>query len=134
MQKTNNWLLDTHIWVWASNGDAKVAFLENLAGTFSLSAISVWEVAMLHAKKRLQFKDNLPKWIDIALRRSGVELIDLEPEIAIASCQLKGEFHGDPADRIIVASAILRDIPLITADEKIIAYCKKQKIKLIEVN
>lgn len=133
MQKANNLLLDTHVWIWASNGEERVNFLENHTGTLFISAISVWEVAMLNFKKRIHFTQTFERWIDVSLRKSSIQLVELEPEISMLSCQLKGDFHGDPADRIIVASAMIQNIPLVSADEKIISYCKKHKIKLIEV-
>ena len=61
-------------------------------------------------------------WIDAALAYPGVRLLDLTPHIAVESTQLPGDFHRDPADRIIVASARLHGCALLTADRKILDY------------
>ncbi len=52
----------------------------------------------------------------------GVQLIELNPEVAVASTRLPGEFHRDPADQIIVATARVEGSPLVTSDEKILRY------------
>jgi PIN domain nuclease of toxin-antitoxin system len=60
-------------------------------------------------------------WLEIALSHPNLQSIDLTIPIIIKSTQLSG-FHKDPADQIIVATSIISEIPLLTADEKIIAY------------
>ena len=59
-------------------------------------------------------------WIDVALSYPGVRLLDLTPRIAVASTQLPGEFHRDPADQIMVATAREYDVELVTVDERIL--------------
>ena len=60
--------------------------------------------------------------MESALARSGITVLPLTPDIAVESVQLPGEFHRDPADRILVATARIHACPLVTADEKILAY------------
>jgi len=60
--------------------------------------------------------------MEVALVYPGIRLIELTPQISIESTKLPGEFHKDPADQIIVATARIYDIPLLTADEKILDY------------
>lgn len=58
-------------------------------------------------------------WIDVALQRPKVKLLPLTPEIAVLSTRLPGDFHGDPSDRLIVASSLVHKAPLVSKDEKI---------------
>lgn len=62
------------------------------------------------------------EWLSLALDYPGIRLIELSPEVAVVSTQLPGEFHGDPADQIIVATALVNDCPLVTSDQKIVSY------------
>ena len=127
-------VLDTHIWVWWVHGDERLTRSQsetieaNEAGTIGVSAISYWEVAKLVEYGRLALPCDLREWFDQALSYPGVQLIDLTPEIAIASTQLSGEFHRDPADQIIVATAMLNECPLVTADRKILEYSHLQTV------
>jgi len=116
-------VLDTHAWVWLSAGDARAAKMEQFCGRAVVSAISVWEVAMLVEKRRLVLSPTLDEWVGANLQ-SPVELEPVHPSISIASARL-ANFHGDPADRIIVATAALLGLPLVTADTKIIEWSLK---------
>jgi PIN domain nuclease of toxin-antitoxin system len=88
----------------------------------SVSTISCWEVAMLHGNGRLVFSRPLDQWFDEAFRYPGVHAVDVSREILVDSCRLPGDFHRDPADRILVATARALDIPLVTADKRILSY------------
>jgi PIN domain nuclease of toxin-antitoxin system len=77
---------------------------------------------MLAEKQRLVLSPGVEEWIGANLR-PPVELEPIHPSVAIASARLK-DFHGDPADRIIVATAMLLGVPLVTADQKIIAWAQ----------
>jgi PIN domain nuclease of toxin-antitoxin system len=65
---------------------------------------------------------NLDDWLESALNFPGVPLLALSPEIAIESTRLPGDFHRDPADQIIVATARVYGCPLLTQDDKILRY------------
>jgi PIN domain nuclease of toxin-antitoxin system len=105
-------LLDTHTWIWLINGveplksSKALALIEQAAklSNVRISAISVWEAGMLEAKGRISFSMDCLDWVKQALTAPGISLVPLTPEIAVASSQLPGAFHGDPADRIIVAT------------------------------
>ena len=121
-------LLDTHIWVWWVHGNenltpeqAKV-IEENEAGIIGVSAISCWEVAKLVERGRLELDIPVEDWLEQALSYPGVRLLELTPEIAVESTRLPGEFHRDPADQIIVATARVHDCLLLTADGLIKDY------------
>jgi len=77
---------------------------------------------MLVEKKRLGLTLDVQVWIDLALQRPGVELLPLTPEVAVLSTRLPGDFHGDPADRLIVASSLSWNAPLVTKDKKILDW------------
>ena len=91
-------------------------------------AISVWEVAMLVAKRRIRLDRPVEQWVDIALALPGIQLAALEPAIAVRSTKLPGEFHPDPADRIIVATALENAASIVTPDERIRSYPHVQSV------
>jgi PIN domain nuclease of toxin-antitoxin system len=121
-------VLDTHAWVWWVHGDAQLTELQKSTIAASetdvvgVSAISCWEIAKLVAYGRLDLSTPLDEWFEQALGYPGVHLLSLTPEIAIESTRLPGEFHRDPADQIIVATARVYGCPLVTSDSKILDY------------
>jgi PIN domain nuclease of toxin-antitoxin system len=132
MPRNEKFLLDTHVWIWLLNGDVRIKqsrIFSNIiaaskqAGLFA-SAISIWEIAMLEAKGRLAFSTGISSWVEDAIKAPGFQIVPLLPEISIDSTRLPGLFHGDPADRIIVATARFLKCSLITVDKKILAYAK----------
>ncbi len=104
-------VLDTHALVWWVHGDenltpAQVEIIQaNEDGMIGVSAISLWEIAKLVEYGRLGLPVPLEKWFLQALGYPGIQIIDLTPEIAIEFTRLPGDFHKDPADQIIVATA-----------------------------
>lgn len=142
MQTSSALLLDTHVWIWLmqggdtrlSGGSALQAIVD--AGRHSgiaVSAISVWEVAMLEAKGRLVLGSPISEWIEASLSAPGIAMAPLSPTIAIDSTRLPGDFHGDPADRILVATARHLRCPLVTADRRILDYSGSGHVRTIEV-
>lgn len=117
LEKIPSVVIDAHIWVWQAAGDRNVEKLRKYRGRQILPAICVWEVSMLAAKGRLKLKPDVATWVAHNLE-SPVEMEPLSAEISLLSSQLLN-FHGDPADRLIVATAMVLQIPLITADEQI---------------
>jgi PIN domain nuclease of toxin-antitoxin system len=123
LEKIASAVFDTHIWLRASAGDPQLKTLQNFRGVAIVSAISVWEVAMLASKGRLDLQPDTDAWIHTNLQ-PPVRLEPLHPEISLESCRLV-DFHGDPADRLIVATALVLGVPLITADRQIISWNKR---------
>jgi len=121
-------LLDTHVWIWLCHDDLLLpAGLRNLIELqrnegIGVSAISVWEVAKLVERGRLELPMEMDAWMQMALGGSAVALLPLSPSIAVESTKLPGEFHRDPADQIIVATARVHDLSLATCDQRIRAY------------
>ncbi len=133
-------LLDTHIWIWAINGEVSrlsKAGLEAIEaagarGQIGVSAISVWEVGMLESKGRVQFGQVCLDWVREALSAQGVRLLPLTPEIAIESSRLPGDLHGDPSDRILAATSRIMGATLVTQDRKLIEYGAQSFISVIQ--
>lgn len=121
-------LLDTHIWVWWVDGhphlpeDCRAFIQRHLPSGLGVSIISCWEVAKLVEYRRLELACPVEEWLDQALQYPGMQLLDLTPPIAVESTQLPGEFHRDPADQLIVATARVFHCPLVTVDARLRAY------------
>ena len=123
-------VLDTHVLLWWVNGsDAmSVAAEKAIKKTLTqgseviVSAISAWEVSMLIDKGRLILSMDVENWFDEVAQIDGVRFMPVDNEISIKSTVLPGNFHKDPADRMIVATARRLAVPLVTADEKIRNY------------
>lgn len=116
-------ILDTHAWIWWTSespnlSENAVVAIKN-ASQIGIPAICCWELAMLESKKRIGLNMDAQVWIDLALQKEKVQLIPLSPEIAVLSTRLPEDFHGDPADRLIVASSLVYKAPLISKDNKI---------------
>ena len=130
-------VLDTHIWIWWVHRNPALpsqvrAFIESSrAGSIGISAISCWEVAKLVERQRIALPYPVFDWLQRALAYPKVKMLDFSPEIAVEATQLPGAFHRDPADQILVATARVFDVPLVTVDAKIRAY---PHVKLAPVN
>lgn len=120
-------LLDTHIWLWWLLGQPELAKRERdvldalaAAGTPpALSVISLWEAQMLAAKGRLTIDVPLTHWLPDAAAPEVVSLVPMDVAVILELDKLPAGFHGDSADRIIVASARAHDLPLATRDGNI---------------
>lgn len=122
-------LLDTHVWLWLMTGASELSssFRKAVDRCCSyegvlISAISVWEVGMLVEKKRIELDRDCLEWVEEALEKSGVKLLPISPRIAIQSSRLPGDVHGDPADRLLIATAYEHNAVLVTCDRKLLEY------------
>ena len=120
-------LLDTHILIWLDEGSPRLGkdTLQRInkefnGGIIAVSAISFWEISMLVQKQRLEIRMPLDDWRG-ELIQSGVQEIPVDGSISICAGGLQN-FHGDPADRLIVATALKFESTLITADQKILSW------------
>lgn len=122
-------VLDTHSWVWWATGSdelSRAARTRTEAAVredeLLVSSISVWEVAMLVARGRLQLAIAVDAWVGQAERIPGLRFVPVTNAIALRSMQLPGRFHKDPADRIIVATALSHGAIVVTRDDRIRGY------------
>ena len=119
-------LLDTHIWLWWLLGDGALNNIEREAldraaesGDLSISWVTVWETEMLERKGRIELNQGFQKWIEAAVQPRIATLLPVDTEVVIAQRKLPDSFHGDPADRLIAATSILSQYPLVTHDRRI---------------
>lgn len=117
-------LLDTHAWIWWLTGSGRLAREERMglseaAGLrqLAISAISLWEAHMLHARGRIELQVPFPQWLVEASDPEVVQVVPLDAEVILALDELPGRFHGDPADRLIAATARSRGMALATWDK-----------------
>lgn len=122
-------VLDTHVWLWWLHDPArlspaadKLIQQEQGSGALIISTISVWEVAVKVQSGKLTIPMEINRWYELARSYPATIIEPLSPLDAIASTQLPGDFHKDPADRIIVSLARRLAVPLLTCDRKIIDY------------
>ena len=121
-------LLDTHAWWWSLTEPENLSktAIRTIKQTKSdqrmIASISIWEFAMMAAKKRIRLKVSVAKWLSRALEETGLGVIEISPEIAIDASNLPGNFHKDLADRLIVATARVNNLRLVTKDEKMLSY------------
>jgi len=120
-------IIDTHTLLWMDRDDPALGVRARqriqadwLAGQVAVSAISFWEVAMLAERGRIALPMPVGLWREDWLRAGLVE-IPVDGRIALLSTQLEN-LHRDPADRFIVATAIVRNTPLVTADRLILDW------------
>lgn len=124
-------VIDTHVLVWWANGTLNklskaaktwLSKAEKKDGGILVSAISAWEIAVSVGKGRLTLAMDVEDWLGHAAALPGVRFVPLDRHTAVQSVRLPEPFHQDPADRIIVATARGLNLPLLTIDEKILAY------------
>ena len=143
MQKNNMEnpiLLDTHVILWSllkpNELHSNIKEIIDLAQDKSrllLSSISLWEIAMLKSKKRINIYEPITEFLKSITAIEGLTIIDITPEIAANSTTLLEDFHGDPADRIITASCVNYGAMLLTRDHQIISWADSGSIKVQKV-
>ena len=120
-------LLDTHEWFWALESPRLIgrrcrAALESRNNELIAATISTVEFGQLQTAKRIIFKGTLESWIRRGAEALGLRLMELSNPVAVLAYTLPGSFHKDPADRMLVATAIHNGFTFVTADERILAY------------
>ncbi len=116
-------LLDTHIWLWSALEPARLSTrvsraLEDPGNELWLSPISVWETLVLARKERVVLEPSAEQWVRRALRELPIHEASFNHEVAIRSETIQLG-HGDPSDRFLVATALVHDLILVTADRRL---------------
>ena len=120
-------VLATHVLVWAASDDRKLgrrarALIDKLwtIGKVAVPAIAFWEIGLLQARRRIQLPSPVGEWRDAVLAAGAIEL-PLDGTVAVRALDLSG-LHDDPADRFIVATALVHGAALMTADERLLDW------------
>lgn len=121
------YLLDTHVWIWSQENPERLGTktrreLANLDAERFVSPISTLEIARLVHLGLLRLKHAFAEWKNLSLANLYAETIGLTHEIAWDAYNLPAKFHNDPADRVLVATARLEKLTLMTADDLILKY------------
>ena len=128
------YLLDTNIWLWMVDDPRRIpdhirSIVSNAESyPLCLSAISVWEVAKKVSLGKLEMSIPIRDWVMKATRSPFIALVPLSVDVSLESTVLSGDFHRDPADQMIVATARCFDLTLLTTDQKIIDYEHVKKL------
>jgi PIN domain nuclease of toxin-antitoxin system len=125
-------LLDTHIVLWLDSGSDRLRPSTRVliddwwrrGGAILVSAVTAWEVALLADTGRIELDLPAPAWIDRFLSRPGVEAAPLDHVAAAGAYRLAPLEHRDPADRLLIASAIELNAAMVTYDERILRFAE----------
>ena len=132
-------LLDTHVWLWmVFNERPKMpeALWETLAKSgarngLAVSEASFWEASLKASKGKLKLPPNPREWLKRAARAPGVGVIQLDRDVLIRSTELDIKTR-DPADRMLVATALRYDLRLATADQVLIDYAENNRVPFLD--
>lgn len=120
-------LLDTHALIWSQEspellGEVAHSAVADAGTELYVSPVSSLEIARLAWGGRLTLAGRTETWIGEAMAALLAETVELSHAIAAGAYELPGEFHRDPADRMLVAAARVHDLTVLTADDRILAY------------
>lgn len=127
-------LVDTHAWIWYVFNDPAIKKSFKLIDSaiqnndLYISDISLWEIAKLDQKKRIILEMPCLEWINKFISSTSIKVISISSSIAVESCHLPEKFHSDPADEIIIATARVENLTILTRDKKILAYSKQKHV------
>jgi PIN domain nuclease of toxin-antitoxin system len=123
-------LLDTHIALWLDNGDKRLrsttlSLIEGCwrnGGTVLISAVTAWEIALLVDNGRIDLDRPVEAWFERFVDRPGIEAVPLSHHAALRAYRLHHLRQRDPADRLLIATAIELACPLVTYDAHIVQF------------
>lgn len=126
-------LLDTHVWVWLVGdvprqlGPRTRRRLARASGPDALfvSVASAFEIAALHTAGRLQFTLPVERWVRESIERSGFRVLSVDRDVSIDAGLIPASALPDPLDRLLVATARERQLPLLTRDRAILDYAQR---------
>lgn len=127
--KQHKVVFDTHVFIWHMFADPQLPIkfrknIDRLQNTHPIlvSPMTFWEISLLSEKGRISLDMDCLDWVEQALCDPGFQLAPFTPQIAVLSSRLPGTVHGDPVDRILIATAFECHAVLVTCDEKILKY------------
>jgi PIN domain nuclease of toxin-antitoxin system len=131
-------LLDTCAAIWIGNRDAiapdalqAIRGAARAAGIF-VSAVTAWEIGIATTRSRpLVLLPTAQLWLADLLAQPGFRTVPLGPEVAFSASYLPGDFHRDPADRLLIATARELGVPLVTRDRRILDYAEQGHVDAI---
>src|SRR3989338_3181146 len=120
--ENNRYLLDTHIFIWSMEKNKRlpdnlINLIENPRNDIFLSVVTVWEMIIKKARKKLRFSKN----IESEIKTVGFQLLSIELK-HIMAIEALPNYHQDPFDRLILAQSQVENLPLITSDKKMWKY------------
>jgi PIN domain nuclease of toxin-antitoxin system len=130
-------LLDTCALLWTVNGDPlsseslKAINKASTAGALFLSPVSAWEIGILAQRGKVAFGVSAENYVYRAFTRPGFQIAALTPEIAVRASYLPGQFHSDPADRLLISTAMLMGLILVTRDREILRYARRGHVSAL---
>lgn len=138
MMTTDGLLLDTCAMIWLSQGEqvaesakAVIERARKANVTICVSQMSAWEIGMLVSKDRLPAVKDAAQWFHEFIDVSKVSVWPLTTDVLVASSYLPEFDHGDPMDRIIVATARAQNFAVVTRDRPILAYGTAGHVKTV---
>jgi PIN domain nuclease of toxin-antitoxin system len=122
-----NLLLDTHVWIWSQENPDLLPpqtreAINDRSNACAVSVISELEIARLAQRKQIELDRGVEEWINKSIAVLGAHEIELSRVIAVEAYRLPGAFHRDPADRVLVATARLFGMTLVSADRQLLRY------------
>lgn len=137
----NGYLLDTHVWYWLLGAldvvlkpaDRDLLETASKRRSLFLSAMSVWETAQKESSGRLQALPGIEALMARSFTDGSIQLVEASVEILIAANRLPGVVHGDPVDSILVATARVHDLTLVTHDTELRRYAKQGHLRVHKV-
>jgi PIN domain nuclease of toxin-antitoxin system len=120
-------LLDTHVWIWTQEAPEKFGrrttrLLTDSRNGLYVSTVSTLEIARLVKDGTIAFSGSLDSWVSETLDALACGTLEISHKIAIGAYSLPGKFHKDPADRLLVATARIHELTLVTMDKRILRY------------
>lgn len=120
-------LLDTHVWIWSQEAPEKLGarttrLVTDREKALYVSTISTLEIGRLLTAGVIELSEPLVSWVSETLKALECGTMEISHQIAIAAYSLPGSFHKDPADRLLIATARIYDLTLVTMDERILQY------------